>query len=85
MAVWFLTTGGQRDSAVIMNNLAISGWNVCGLINIDNTAGDDIMWRYTPTDQLAVWFMSTAGQRTNAVILSALAPSTWDIDGMTDQ
>ncbi|NCD33798.1 MAG: hypothetical protein EOL87_10345 [Spartobacteria bacterium] len=85
MAVWFLNTSGQRASAVVMDNLAVPGWNVCGLINVDNTAGEDVIWRYAPTDQLAVWFMGTNGQRTNALVLTAAAPSTWEIDAMTDQ
>jgi hypothetical protein len=83
VALWEFTSTGALANGGIVQTLSDANWRVQGTGDFNGDQKDEVLWRNTATNQLAMWEF-TGRTLTNGGVFATVSSSDWVVQGVGD-
>jgi hypothetical protein len=82
--IWMLEDDGVRASAQVVREEALDvAWRIAAIADVNGDGVDDLLWRNTVNNRLAVWFLNNGGTFDSEIeVVDMTLPREWVVAGL---
>ena len=86
VVLWFMNGNRvSKETNLLQPGVSVGvDWKIVGFSNADNQRGNDLLWRNSNTNQLAIWTLSRNGLEAGTRVLNEIVPQEWQVIAYKD-
>ncbi len=86
VVLWFMNGSTvSKETDLLAPGVSVGAdWKIVGFSNADNQRGNDLLWRNSNSNNLAIWTLSRNGLEAGTRILNEIIPQEWQVIAYKD-